>query len=79
MTDAEDTPRRSIAEEAAELVEAVRTWSASPEVRAQLATASSSLLEAGAALLDAVAERKGARESGPEPPAAPDVGEAPSS
>ena len=59
-----EEPRRSLAEEAAELVEAVKVWSTSPEVRAQLATATASLLEAGAALLDAVADRHRATEAG---------------
>jgi hypothetical protein len=47
-------------------------------VRAQLATAATSLLEAGAALLDTVAERQRARESRPEPPRAPGRPAAPS-
>ena len=62
--DEQEPQRRSLADEATELVEAVRTWSATPEVRAQLATAAASLLQAGAALLDTVAERKRADESG---------------
>ena len=74
--DGRDPRARSVTEEAAELVEAVREWSASPEVRARLATAATSLLEAGAALLDTVAARQRSRSAPPDagagdrPPAA---------
>jgi hypothetical protein len=80
VSDADDAGdrRRSLPEEATQLVEAVRAWSADPAVRAQLATAATSLLEAGAALLDTVAERQRARESRPEPPRAPGRPAAPS-
>ena len=68
MSEGADPRRPSLPEEAAELVEAVKAWSSDPEVRARLATAASSLLEAGAALLDTVAERQRARQEGSEPP-----------
>ena len=77
MSGAEGPRRRPLTEEAAELVEALRAWSADPEVRARLATATASLLEAGAALLDTVAERQRARGYGPEEPSSEDGEPAP--
>ena len=75
MSGTEEPRRRPLPDEAAVLVEAVRAWSADPDVRAQLATATASLLEAGAALLDTVAEQQRARE--PETSDAPTEPEAP--
>ena len=65
---------RSVTEEAAEVVAAVREWSADPEVRAKFATAATSLLEAGAALFDTVAERHRSR---PDPAGSSPAGEEP--